>query len=595
MNWKQLDAVRRNVGPLENDLVDAYAANKISRRSFVQRGTILGLSVGTMGAVIAACGSDEAATPAADDTSDAAAETDSGGAETEEAAASSGPVKGGVLTVAIQTGDANSGLDPLNMLDLGTYCVTSQSFEYLVGLDPTTGGVGATGLASSWEANEAADVWTFKLREGVMWHDGTPLTAADVAATLDRMVVGGKGLAGVLAEGAVEMPDDNTVVCNLEGANSNFPVLVSLYNPQSLITPADYADGTVLDERPAGTGPFILDSFDATTFTVTYKANENYWGGAPLLDGVTLQGFDSGGTKVAAFAAGEVDAIQDFSVTDGAQFLEDPEVTVLRPPSANHRKIWFNTQLPEGGPFTDARVRRAACMAIDRERIIDTVYQGAATLGNDHVIHPSFPAFDPSLEQRERDVEGAKALLAEAGWGDGFEAPFQVGDIGEVPQIAAIIEQNLAEIGITAPVGVTPNSDFYGEHWCAGATWGAQPDTGGPGRPCGASSQIGIVDYGHRPTPDVYFGRALRTDGDWNGANYNSPEFDDLFTEFQRSVDVEARRTVTGKIQRLLHEECPNGVHSFFDYLSGHSTGVHDVHASALGHLELNEAWKDEA
>ena len=81
-------------------------------------------------------------------------------------------------------------------------------------------------------------------------------------------------------------------------------------------------------------------------------------------------------------------------------------------------------------------------------------------------------------------------------YADGFDAVIQVGDLQEIPRMAAILEQDLREIGINATVGVTPNSDFYGEYWCAGATWGSQPDTGGPGRPCGASSEIGIVDYG---------------------------------------------------------------------------------------------------
>ena len=186
----------------------------------------------------------------------------------------------------------------------------------------------------------------------------------------------------------------------------------------------------------------------------------------------------------------------------------------------------------------------------------------------------------------------ARQLLSDAGFPDGFETTLQVGQIGEVPQIAAIVEQSLAEIGITAPVSVTPNSDFYGEYWCAGATWGSQPDTGGPGRPCGASAELGIVDYGHRPTPDVYFQRALATDGDWNAANYTSAEFDSLFEQFQATLDVESQREITGQIQRLLSEDMPNLVHTFFQYLSGHSTSVQGVQVTALGHVQLQNASK---
>ncbi len=517
MNWKLFDRQRRAASQPGVDLMEAYAAGKIDRRTFVRRGVILGLSVPTMGAVIAACGGD--------DDDDSSPPVDSAAGEPADEPAdepAAEPVAGGEISVGIQQGDANSGLDPLNMLDLGTYCVLSQSFEYLVGL-AADGGIGPTALATGWTPNDDASQWTFNLREGVTWQDGSPFTSADVAATLDRMAEVNAGVGGVWVAGTTETPDDVTVVMNLETPNANLPALVSIYNPQSLVTPADYASGTVLNERTTGTGAWVLDSFDATTFTAKFTPNPNWWGGSVNLDSVTLQGFDSGGTTIAAMAAREIDAIQQYSVAEGGTLLGDDGITTLRPPSANHRKIWFNTQLPEGGPFTDARVRQAVAYAVNREQIVATVYQGEAMVANDHVVHPSFASFDPSQEQRPRDIEMAKQLLSDAGYADGFETVLDVGDIGEVPDIAAIVEANLAEIGVSAPVRVTPNSDFYGEYWCAGATWGSQPDTGGPGRPCGASSEIGIVDYGHRPTPDVYFARALQTDGDWNArAKYTS-------------------------------------------------------------------------
>ena len=119
MNWKAFDAIRRQSSPLQVDLMEAYAANKISRRDFVRRGTILGVGAPVMGAVLAACGSA---------VSDTATGSDGGGG-----AADVETVEGGEVTVGIQFGDANSGLDPLNMLDLGTYSVLASSFEYLVG------------------------------------------------------------------------------------------------------------------------------------------------------------------------------------------------------------------------------------------------------------------------------------------------------------------------------------------------------------------------------------------------------------------------------------------------------------------------------
>jgi peptide/nickel transport system substrate-binding protein len=570
MDFKRLDQTRSSVGPIELDLIESYAQGKVSRRNFVRRGTMIGLSVPVMGGIIAACGgSDSDSAPVTDA---ASGETGSTDPQTTEAAAP--PAVGGEITAGIQTGDATSGLDPVNMLDLGTYAVVSQAFEYLVGLGED-GNIAATALATEWQPNADASAWTFKLRQGVTWHDGSPFTADDVVATIERMVAAGAGLAGVVSEGATEAADPYTVVINLDSPNGNLPVLVSLFNPQSLITPVDYSSGTTLDERKSGTGAWMLENFDPSGYRASFVPNPNWWGGAVKL----------GGTKVAAFAAGEIDIIQDFSISDGATLLQDDGVKVIRPPAANHRQLWFNTQLPSDSPFTDPRVRQAVCYAVNRQQIIDTVYEGEAQMGNDHPVSSALPFFDETQEQRPFDPEMARQLLSDAGYPDGFEMPLQVGDIGEVPAIAAIVEQNLAAVGMTTPVGVSPNSDFYGEYWCVA-------DNKGPGVPCGSSAPIGIVDYGHRPTPDVYFGRALATDGDWNSSNYASPVFDGLFGEYQSAGDVAGQKTAVGKIQRLLHEDAPACYHTFFNYLSATSTEINGFQTTSLGHLQLQNTTK---
>lgn len=582
MNFKMLDAHRRRVGAVQNDLIDAYAEGRINRRDFVRRGTVLGLSVPFMGGVLAACGSDDE-----EDTS-----TTDSSSESSSSGSTAAPAAGGDLIAGIQFGDANSGLDPLNMLDLGTYSVLSQSFEYLVGLGPD-GNIAATSLATGWSPNDDGTSWTFNLREGVTWQDGSPFTSADVAATIDRMVVAGAGLAGVVSEGAVETPDDLTAVINLDIANGNLPVLVSIFNPQSLITPVDYSDGTTLDARSAGTGAWILDSYDASTFEARFTPNPNWWGGAVNLDSITLTGFESSGTAVAAMASGEIDVIQNFSVVDGTSLLNSDDFVVKTPPSSNHRQLWFNTQLPEDGPWTDPRVRQAVGYCLDRQQMVDTLFEGQAIVANDHPIYPTLPFFDAdATPQRPRDIEMARQLLSDAGFPDGISDTFQVGDIGEVPDLAAIVQQNCAEAGINLEVNVTPNSDFYGEFWCTGASWGSQPETGGPGRPCGASAGIGIVDYGHRPVPDIFLTRALQTDGDWNSSNYADAEYDGLVTQYQASIDVEGQKTAIGAIQQKLHNDGPAMYPFFFNYLGGHSSSVDGVEVTALGHMQFQKATK---
>lgn len=569
MNWKLLDSLRRDAGPVEVDLVEAYAQRRINRRDFVRRGTVIGLSAPFMGAVLAACGDDDGS---------------EGGEATGTTAGGDGgtATQGGTIIVGNQVGDSASGLDPVAMLDLGTYNVIAQSFEFLVGL-ADDGNIGE-GLATTWEPNEDGSVWTFTLREGVTWQDGSEFTSADVAATMDRLVAAeNAGLAGVIGEGSVDSSDPGVAVITLEGPNGNFPYLVSIFNPQSVITPADYSSGTTLDERPAGTGAWILDSFDPTSFVARFSPNPNWWGGTVNLDGIELRGFDDMNTAVTAVSSREIDAVQSFTVIGGEGLFEDDNFTVLTPPASSHRKLWFNTQQ---GQFTDPLVRRAFAYAIDREQLIQTLYNGRAELGNDHPILSSLPFFpEGAVEQRSRDIEMAQSLMAEAGV-ESITAEIATGDIGEIPQMAAIMAQNAAEAGFNLSVREQSNSTFYGDAWCPG------PNDSDDTLPCDGSAEIGIVDWGHRPVPDIFLTSGYRTGGVWNAANYNSTAYDDAVAEYQGAVDVEGQKTALAKVVTQLHEDTPGVFSSFWNYLSGHDNAVSGMQVTALGHTLFTGASK---
>ncbi|MGI9615998.1 MAG: hypothetical protein ACR2QO_24005, partial [Acidimicrobiales bacterium] len=168
MDWKRFDAFRRNSGPIEVDLIEAYAQKKIKRRDFIRRGTIVGLSMPFMSSIIAACGGDD------DETTESGGDNGGDTAGTIVGGTPSTGTKGGSIIIAIQEGDANSGLDPVNMLDLGTYNVISQSFEYLVGLGDD-GNIAPTALATGWSPNDDGSVWTFDLRTDATWVSGETL------------------------------------------------------------------------------------------------------------------------------------------------------------------------------------------------------------------------------------------------------------------------------------------------------------------------------------------------------------------------------------------------------------------------------------
>jgi len=161
------------------------------------------------------------------------------------------------------------------MVDLSSYGLTAQSFEFLCTLDKNGKDI-APGLAEKWTPNATGSSWVFNLRQGVKWHDGTPFTADDVVATMERLVAAGNaGLKGVLEPGGTVATDANTVTFNLAGGNGNFPYIVSVFNAQTLITPKAYVAGTTLDKVPAGTGAWKLVTFNQQT-GATFERNPDW-------------------------------------------------------------------------------------------------------------------------------------------------------------------------------------------------------------------------------------------------------------------------------------------------------------------------------
>jgi peptide/nickel transport system substrate-binding protein len=571
MNWKRFDSLRQDSGAIELDLIEAYAQRRIDRRNFVKRGTIVGLSMPFMASVIAACGD-----------SDSTDDGGGGSSTNNNGFTQSTGTKGGTLIVAQQEGDANTGLDPVAMLDLGTYNVCSQQFEYLVGVG-SDGNITNNALATDWSPNDDGTVWTFTLREGVQWSDGNPFTSADVAATLDRLAeAGNAGLGGVIDVGSTETPDDLTAVVTLIDANGNFPVLVSTFNAQALITPADYSSGTTLDERAVGTGAWILDDFDSASFVARFSPNPNWWGGEVNLEGLELQGFADIATAVVAMSARQVDVVQQFSVLGGEGLIADESFTVLTPPASNHRQVWFNVR---DGQFTDNRVRQALAYTLDRDQMVSTLFNGRAEVANDHPVLSSLPFFDEdATPQRTRDIDKAKSLLSDAGVEE-ITAEIHVGNLQEIPDLADIIVGNAQEAGFNLTVAQQDNDTFYGDSWC--------PEGGEGDMPCPGSDELGIVDYGHRPVPDIFFSSALATGGVWNSSNYANADFDAQLLAYRTAVDVDGQKAAVGEIQKILHEDTPACYPYFFNYLGGHDDGVSGVQITSLGHVITTKASKE--
>jgi peptide/nickel transport system substrate-binding protein len=278
---------------------------------------------------------------------------------------------------------------------------------------------------------------------------------------------------------------------------------------------------------------------------------------------------------IVAIQGDEVDFVEHFSVAGGKALLDNPDVQVIAIQTATHRQLHMRT---DKEPFTDARVRQAIGLAIDRSALVDGLWEGLADLGNDSPFAPVYPSTDTSVPQREQDIEQAKQLLADAG-AEGFTVQLDTWDGFEIPDLAQLVKNAAAEIGVTINLNITDAGTYYGDGVYGKSPW--------------LDSVMGITDYGHRPVPNVYLTAALAGDpklGVWNSAHFKNDDYDELVRQYVAALDVDSQRTIAKQIQELLLEETPIIFPYFYNFLSAAVPNLQGAVSAATGQFDLSKA-----
>ena len=564
---------------MDQERVDEHEAGKTSRRQLIRRGALLGMSILLMGLLASACGDDDSAdtTTTSADAGTTATSADAGTATTAGEATTTQPPAGPVtVRVGINPTPA-VGIEPVLINDEAGLAVFGQTAQYLVFSDDELNAIPV--LAESWESNAAGDVWTFNIRQGVTFHDGTPLTAADVVATFNGPIAEGNaasayGTFGVSAGAAVAL-DDFTVQFTLDQASSAFPFFVSSDNYNSAILPAsfwaDYSEGSYAQGGFNGTGPWINESYDPGVSAV-YVKNPNYWGdNSNQPDRMEVTFFDTEAAAVTAFQDDRLDVIHRISASGGVALLEDSSNTVQSISTAQHRQIYFDTTSP---PFDDKRVRQAMALMLNRQLLIDGLLGGFGSVGNDHPLWEFYPMYNSSaVPQREENLAEAQSLLDAAGYADGFTAALDTLSFNELEPLAQLVQSSAAQLNnVNLEVGVYDAGTYYGDYWLA------------------AQGSMGIVNYGHRGVPNVYLGAPLLSDGTWNASHWANAEYDALFNQFVTAPDLETQTEVAGQIQILLNDEVPFIVAYYVDFISVLKSNFSGFETTGMGHFDLMDS-----
>jgi peptide/nickel transport system substrate-binding protein len=561
---RRLGQLRAGQGEIGNHVIDEYVAGRLSRRDFLRRGTVVGLSVPLLGAVVAACGSSSSSPSSSSGSGSAAGKAGA-------------TIKVGIIV-------PTAAINPVTVADQGGLDMLAQTGEYLclstqtLTLKPV--------LATSWSPNSTADVWTFKIRQGVKFHDGTPLTADDVVYTYQLQTDPKNAsnalsnLGGVLTPSGVQKVDDFTVAFHLEAPNGNFPYLTSSDNYNMIILPKGY-DPASWQSSFIGTGPFVLKSYTAKV-GASFTRNEQYWGTKALPAATEFTFYSDQTPEILALSSGTIDVVGQFAVSGGEQLLASgAPYNVIKLRSSAHRELSMRC---DQAPFTDPRVRQAIALTLDRPAIVQALFKGFADLGNDSPFAPVYPSTNTSVAQRTQNLTKAKSLLAAAGHPNGFTTHLTTEQLLEIPSYAQIVAQSAKAIGVTIGLTIESSSAYYGKATFGNSDW--------------LDATMSLVDYGHRSVPNVFLGAPLETinaktgTGSWNAAHFNNSQYDSLVAQYTATADLSTQRSLAGQIETLLLDQTPVIFGYFYNYLTATTKNTTGAYPTAIGHIFLNNATK---
>ncbi len=411
-------------------------------------------------------------------------------------------------------------------------------------------------LAESWSASDDLKTWTLKLRD-IKWHNGRAFTAEDAAWNLKRVLTEetGSSVIGLMkgymlkevetgetdddgnpkkkAEiwdaNAIEVVDDHTIRLNLKEAQVAVPEHLFHY-PLAILDPEE---GGSFGAGSNGTGPFDLVEHAVGDKSIL-KARPDYWGDGPHVDTLTYIDLgDDPSAIVGALASQQVHGMYSGNVDSLDIYKNMPHLVIHEALTASTGVARLQMNRDE---FSDPRLSKAMRLAVDTRKCLELAHRNLGAPGEHHHVCPVHPDYC-ELPFMERDVEGAKKLLAEAGHPNGvdLEIAAKKDPAWEIQAVQAMVEQ-WKEANIRVNINLMPSAQFW-------EVWDKVP--------------FGFTSWAHRPLGFMVLGLAYRSGVPWNESRYSNPEFDSLLTKAEGTLDLDARREIICQLQKIMQEEGP--------------------------------------
>lgn len=514
---------------------------ELSRRAVLRTGSIAAMLAAGGTGLLAACG------------------------DPDEQASGGKPKRGGTLKIAMSDASTTDTLDPARIANQFLAILGSLVYDPFLRQDKDFQPMPS--IATKWEVSEDARKWAFDLRDDVTFHDGSKLTARDIAYTIGRHLDPEvrsalfAHISGSLKPSGIRVVNDHRIELDLEQPNALMATFLASRHMYVV------KDGTTSFDDVVGTGPFTLDDFQpGQSFYV--KRNDSYWAEeGPYLDGVRGVVIPDQASKLRAVSSGDAHISDSIDYSLVAVAKGDQKLKMVSQPGS-----FFNTIVCDESqkPFDDVRVRQALKLAMDREQVVQTVYGEYGVVSGDTPILPTHPAY-PQKTFAERDVARAKALLAEAGYPDGIDLTLDTSPLrAGMTDLAVAFANSVKEAGIRVKINQQPAANFFTSVWLK--------------RPF-------YVSYWATYDPTQIALQTLVTGAGQNESRFSNSAFDGLVKQSVTTVPADERAALMSQALSISATESGWIIPAIIDLLTVMKTSVNGVTINSMEILDLRKAW----
>ena len=465
------------------------------------------------------------------------------------------PKRGGRIRVAGATAAITDTLDPAKMSNQTDYSRSTMVYNGLTSLDGTL--TPQPALAESFTTKDAK-TWVFTLRKGVQFHDGKPLTPADVVFSISRHKdPATASKAKVLADqiDSVKATGPNEVTMVLTSPNADLPVILGTFHFHIV------KEGTTDFATGIGTGPYKLKEFKPGVRSVVVR-NDNYWkAGKPYLDEIEFVGIGDESARVNALLSGGMDLVGSINPRSVARIAGAPGYAVFKTQSGQYSDLIMRLDM---APGSNPDFVLAMKYLFDREQMRKTIALDQAVVANDQPIDPTNRFYFAGLPQRPFDPEKAKAHLKKSGITGAVPVVASPAALYSV-EMALVMQQTAKSIGLDLDVKRMPADGYWSNHWL--------------------NSAVGFGNVNPRPSADILLTQFFKSDAQWNESRFKDPKFDQLLVAARGETDLAKRKQMYADLQTMIHTEAGIGIPLFLASLDGHTTKLKGMTPIPLGGL----------